>query len=165
MQRHPTDLAAEATLDTFERFYRAERPEVARAVVLAVGGRELGLEATDEAFARALARWGEVSSFENPAGWTYRVAVNWARSRMRIGAREVPGLVVELGRDPSIPELELLAAVAQLPLRYRVILAARFYLDWTVDQTAETLGMPPGTVTTRQHRALKRLRTILGEQR
>ncbi len=116
MQRHPSDLAAEATADTFEHFYRAARPEVARAVVLAVGGRELGLEATDEAFARALARWGEVSSFENPAGWTYRVAVNWARSRMRIGAREVPGLVVELGRDPSIPELELLAA---LPPRKR----------------------------------------------
>jgi RNA polymerase sigma-70 factor (ECF subfamily) len=75
--------APEPTVTGFEDFYASQRSRIARAVVLAAGGRDLGMEATDEAFTRALARWSEVSTYANPSGWVYRVAINWARSRMR----------------------------------------------------------------------------------
>lgn len=147
----------------FDVFYRACREELARALVLSVGDRDLGLEAADEAFSRALERWDSVSSYDNPQGWVYRVGVNWARSKLRRRSITVEGLFAESVHLDDLPEPELLSAVEQLPLKYRSVVVARFFLDWSIEQTAEALGIPEGTVKTRQYRALSRLRRRLGE--
>lgn len=148
----------------FDEFYRACREEMVRALVLAVGHSDLGLEAADEAFARALERWAEVSGYENPEGWVYRVGVNWARSRLRRRTFTLEGMLAESVHRDDLPEPELLTAVEQLPLKYRSVIVARFFLDWSIEQTAEALGTPVGTVKTRQSRALSRLRRRLGER-
>ena len=70
----------------FEDFYAAHRDEMARALGLALRDSALGAEAADEAFARACQRWGQVSSYANPQGWIFRVALNWARSWLRDGS-------------------------------------------------------------------------------
>ncbi len=147
----------------FDEFYRARRVEMARAVALAVGGRDLGCEAADEAFARALTRWGEVSGYDNPAGWVYRVAVNWGRSRLRRSRREASELFIDPLVEQEMPEPELLEAVKALPVKYRAVVVARFFLDWSIQQTAEALAIPEGTVKTRQGRAIERLRKRLKE--
>jgi RNA polymerase sigma-70 factor (ECF subfamily) len=64
--------------------------------------------------------------------------------------------------DPTF-EPELFEAVRRLPYRYRVIVMARFFLDWSVEQTATALELPTGTVKTRQRRALQRLGKALGD--
>ena len=48
-----------------------------------------------------------------------------------------------------------------LPLDYRAVIVARFFLDWSVEETSEVLRLPVGTVKTRTHRALRRLRAGL----
>lgn len=147
----------------FDVFYRDCREELARALVLSVGDRELGLEAADEAFSRALERWDEVGTYENPQGWVYRVGVNWARSRLRRRSFTIEGLFAESVHLDDLPDPELLSAVEQLPLKYRSVVIARFFLDWTIEQTAVALNIPEGTVKTRQSRAISRLRRRLGE--
>lgn len=157
---HPegTDLSERRD---FEAFYRNGREEIIRALVLASGNRDLGFEAADEAFARALERWEEVGGYENPEGWVYRVGLNWARSRLR-RRFSLEGLFAESVHHDELPEPELLAAVERLSFKYRTVIVARFFLDWTVEQTAVALRIPEGTVKTRQFRALERLRTRLG---
>lgn len=145
----------------FSDFYRASRTEMARALVLAVGNRDLGREAADEAFTRAMERWSDVSGYANPQGWVYRVGLNWARSRQRRRRFESPGLITEPSYRQRIPEPELMEAVEELPLTYRAVVVARFFLDWSIEGTAAALDLPEGTVKTRQHRALKRLRKQL----
>lgn len=81
----------------FEVFYRACREEMVRALVLTVGHRDLGLEATDEAFARALERWADVGGYKNPEGWVYRVGVNWARSKLRRRSFTTGGMFCRIG--------------------------------------------------------------------
>lgn len=54
---------------------------------------------------------------------------------------------------------ELLGALRQLGDDDREILGARFFLDLNEAETAETLGIPRGTVKSRTSRALGRLRT------
>lgn len=147
----------------FEVFYRDCREEMARALVLAVGNRDLGLEATDEAFARALERWSDVGNYENPRGWVYRVGLNWARSKLRRRSFALDGIFAGSVYLDDLPEPELLAAVEQLSYKYRSVVVARFFLDWSIEQTADALGIPEGTVKTRQSRALERLRKRLGE--
>jgi RNA polymerase sigma-70 factor (ECF subfamily) len=144
----------------FEDFYRNNRSAIVRAVVLVVGERDLGREAADEAFTRALHNWEQVSIYANPAGWVYRVALNWVRSRIRTRRREARSFV-EPWYEDRVPEPELLAAVEALPFKYRSVVVARFFLDWSIEQTAEALAIPEGTVKTLQHRAMARLRSSL----
>ncbi len=91
-------------------------------------------------------------------GWVYRVALNWARTRLRRLTRERGRLDFEPGYEQAIPDPHLVDRVMSLPMGYRAVIVARFLLDWSVEETSEVLQIPPGTVKTRTHRALKRLR-------
>jgi RNA polymerase sigma-70 factor (ECF subfamily) len=108
--------------------------------------------------ARAAQRWQEVSSYANPSGWVYRVAVNWGKSRLRRLSRETTRLAFEPGYEQSVPDPQLIESVLALPIDYRAVIVARFFLDWSVEETSQVLRLPEGTVKTRTHRALKRLR-------
>jgi len=146
---------------SFEAFYRSTRPRIFRAAALALGDSDLALDATDEALARAAERWSQVGSYDNPAGWVYRVAINWARTRLRRLTRERGRLEFEPGYEQAIPDPHLIARVMSLPINYRAVIVARFLLDWSVEETSDVLQIPVGTVKTRTHRALKRLRSGL----
>jgi RNA polymerase sigma factor (sigma-70 family) len=156
-------IRPETTPVRFDEFFRANHVRIGRAVVLTVGNGDLGREAADEAFVRALARWDEVSAYGNPQGWVFRVAVNWGRSQMRRKNRETGSILDEPATEPPVPEPELLDAIEDLPTKYRAVIVARFFLDWTVEATADALGLKETTVRTRQHRALRSLRRTLEE--
>jgi predicted RNA polymerase sigma factor len=68
---------------SFDDYFRVQRDRVYQAIALTIGDRDLAAEATDEAMVRTYERWRRVRTYDNPPGWTYRVALNFARSRMR----------------------------------------------------------------------------------
>lgn len=146
---------------SFETFYSVTRVRIFRAVALVLGDTDVALDATEEAMTRAAERWRDVGGYDNPSGWVYRVALNWARSHMRRLARERGALEYEPGYEQRLPDPELMDAVMTLPTSYRAVIVARFLLDWSVEETARVLEIPEGTVKTRTHRALKRLRKII----
>jgi len=74
----------------FEVWYRQQHPRLLTAMVVVCGDVEVARDLTSEAFARALERWDRVQAMDNPAGWTYAVAVNLARRRWRRRATEEP---------------------------------------------------------------------------
>lgn len=160
---NPAVRIAASGLD-FDDFYVATRTDVAKALTLALRDRSLAEEATDEAMTRAYASWGKVGSMDNPKGWVYRVAVNWATSVLRRRTRFSKLKVVQATEVvDDLPEFELSAAVADLPIDQRSVVICRFYLDWSVQETAQALGVRPGTVQSRLHRALKRLEANLDQ--
>jgi RNA polymerase sigma-70 factor (ECF subfamily) len=59
-------------------------------------------------------------------------------------------------------EAEVGAAVARLGPDHRIVVALRFWRDLTLEQVAETLDLPLGTVKSRLHYALRALRADLG---
>jgi RNA polymerase sigma-70 factor (ECF subfamily) len=149
---------------SFETFYGVTRPRIFRAVALVLGDSDVALDATEEAMTRAAERWGEVGTYQNPAGWVYRVAINWARTHLRRLSRERGTLRFEPGYEERLPEPELVEAVLSLPADYRTVVVARFLLDWSIEETAMALAIPEGTVKTRTHRALQRLRKAMEER-
>ncbi|WP_423919752.1 RNA polymerase sigma factor [Candidatus Poriferisodalis sp.] len=155
---------ADAVALRFEDFYAAHRDEMARALGLAMRDAALGAEAADEAFARACQRWGQVGAYANPQGWVYRVGLNWARSWLRRARRErerQPLLAQPHSTEDRARDLDLERALASLNEAHRAVIVARFYLDWSVAETAEALGIATGTVKSRLSRGLEQLREVL----
>ena len=150
-----------ATTAGFDEFFAAHHATMVRALALALGDAELGRDAAAEGFTRALARWDRIAQYENPQGWVYRVGLNWGRSRWRRRWREVGGGQIEdRAAAPTEPDVELVAALRRLSDDHRAVVVGRYYLDWSEAQLAAALGVAPGTVKSRLHRAL----TALAEQ-
>jgi RNA polymerase sigma-70 factor (ECF subfamily) len=91
-----------------------------------------------------------------------RTALNLSVSSWRRHRRELP----LTGHDPpahglasSLADSELTAVLQRLPARQRQVVALRIFLDLDTAQTAEVLGIAPGTVTAHLTRALTALRT------
>jgi RNA polymerase sigma factor (sigma-70 family) len=149
----------------FTDFYRTCWPSVARALALALGDQDLAVEATDEAMARAYPRWDKLRGYDNPAGWVYRVGLNWARSYHRRLARRLPFAHPGVAEPAEVADPEIRRALLDLPLRQRTVVVCRLLLDWSVDDTAAALGVRPGTVRSRLHRALQSLQASLDHLR
>ena len=144
----------------FYTFYGQNRDQIARALSLSLRNADLGAEAADEAFVRACQRWAEVSTYANPQGWVYRVAMNWARSWLRRSRRERdkrPLLVKSELMEDQVLDVDLERALEGLSAAHRTVVVARFFMDWSVEETADVLGIRPGTVKSRLSRALDQL--------
>lgn len=150
-------------VESFESFYRNRWSEIHRAVSVGISDSDLGREAVDEAMVRAYERWDDVSEMSNPSGWVYRVAMNWARSRLRRRSL-LPWTKRPVGVTHDTQDLvdpSIVAALRQLPLLQREVVVARLLLDMSETDTAEALGVPRGTVKSRLSRALTKLRKDL----
>lgn len=146
---------------SFAEFYNVHHQKIAASLALNFGDVELGREATDEAMTRAFSNWGTVSGHRNPAGWVYRVGLNWGRSWFRRAGRRLPWLDNTSSELPETSDPALRAALLGLDHKYRSIVVCRYFLDWSTQQTAEALDIPIGTAKSRLHHALAMLRAEL----
>ncbi|RKN44217.1 RNA polymerase sigma factor [Micromonospora endolithica] len=163
----PTEWRAEVAKLLFDDFYRDHVDRVHRALALAVGDATLAREAVDEAMARAYARWDRVRGLDNPAGWVFRVGLNWATSWWRKVRRErspVRDTAHPTTAGPDPDGLAARAALARLPEGQRAVIVCRVLLDLTTAETAATLGLTEGTVKSRLSRGLTGLRVALSEE-
>ena len=134
----------------FEDWYSDSHASVLAVLTVVSGNPDTASEATDEAFARALARWHRVREMSSPTGWTYRVALNQLRRRFRRQTHE--GQLLLLANDPSRQEqdlslwLQVLDAVRPLTARQRTVLALTYVADLPQDEVARLLHVSRSTV-------------------
>jgi RNA polymerase sigma factor (sigma-70 family) len=145
----------------FEVFYPEAWQRVFRPLSIVLRDHELAKEAVDEAMVRTYQRWRQVRTYANPVGWVYRVALNYARNRMRSRRREVPFRISDATWEMETPNPELMKAVLRLPLPQREVLVLRYLHDWSEHEVATALGIPLGTVKSRLHRAVAALREVV----
>ena len=123
---------------------------------------------------QALAKFRADSEFGT---WLYRVAVNHIKDHLRKTARRKEVSLDELGDGPivvadSAEERErereeeerrrlVFRVLETLPPKYRLILTMRDVQGLSYDEVAKVLGLAPGTVDSRLHRARKMLRKKL----
>ncbi len=144
----------------FEAFYTRSRGTIGRALAITLRDEALAADALDEAMARAFQRWDQVSRYANPSGWVYRVGVNWARSFLRKLTR--PGRVpraFELVSSAPTFDADIDRALRSLSVDQRAVVVCRFFIGYSEAETAEVLGIRPGTVKSRLSRALEALRS------
>ncbi|MEM7095480.1 MAG: sigma-70 family RNA polymerase sigma factor [Actinomycetota bacterium] len=151
----------------FAAFYQHNIHTLSRTLTASLGDGQLAQDAAQEAMARACERWEKIEQYDNPTGWCYRVAMNWATSRFRKRRREVITDEMPPPRTYEAPDLALqdrvLVALRTLSIEHRSVIVLRLIEDWSIAETAEALGVAHGTVQSRYARALERLRAELGD--
>ena len=152
----------------FASFYEGARDDCLRAVLAAVGDRELAEDLVAEAFARAWSSWPKIAGHPAPRAWIVRTALNTRVSWWRRRRREVPARdwgehdrQDRAGAPEVMPDPRLMAALRALPVRQREVVALRVFLDLDTGTTARALGIAPGTVTAHLARATRALRAHL----
>ena len=143
---------------SFDQFWSDHHLTIGQALSVTLGDRQLAGEAVDEAMARAFQRWASVSQLDNPAGWVYRVGLNWSRSALRrLRRRPTEPLADRPYADPPVIDPAIGRAVAALPIAQRSVVACRLLLGMSEAQTADALHIPAGTVKSRLARATAEL--------
>ena len=125
-------------------------------------------DATQDAFTSAWRQRSTLRDADRFDAWFGRILVNSCRDRLRKRTR-TRRLIVEGDPDRASPDNahsalerdELYRAVAALDPDQRIVVMLRFWLDLSVDEIAERLGVPAGTVKSRLHRSMARLRAAL----
>ena len=134
-------------------------------------------DAVQDAFVKAYAALSRFRDGAPVRPWLLRIVANEGRNRRRSAVRraglaERASIVEPRGAVASSPETEvlaaetrrtLLAALGRLRDEDREVIGDRFLLELSEAETAETLGLRPGTVKSRTSRALGRLRGVLAE--
>jgi len=157
----------EPAAQEFPAFFEAEHLRLGRAIYLLTGDPAEAEELVQEALARAYERWDRVGSMAEPAGYVYRIAANLylKRLRRRRLLHPLSGEVRETEADPSEQagrRIDLLAAMATLPVEQRAALVLVEYLGYDAEAAGRILGVKAVSVRVRIHRARTRLREELG---
>ena len=142
------------------------------------GNEDLAQEITQSTFCTVVVKIGQYTELGKFESWLFRIAMNRLRDEMRRRKRQanpvrddtLAGLAGAGGgadqtgvADPD--ELRALrAAMARLSEADLRVIQLRHYGGLSFAQIAQVLGQPLGTVLARQHRALKKLRQLLGPE-
>ena len=112
-----------------------------------------------------------IRSLKDPASlatWLYRIARNTALSHWRVEYRDdSDGLPeVEAPEDDFRSEdaERVHHGLGQIPAAQREVLTLYFLQDLSIDQVAEVIGIPPGTVKSRLYHAKRALRAVLEQE-
>ena len=108
----------------------------------------------------------------NPAGslkaWLYTVATNCCYKIFRKIKQEnvfcedsFKGSVTDFSRD-IIAEIRIQKVLSKLPEKHRIVILLKFYEDMTYQEIADVLCCPLGTVKSRMHEGLEKLRRLIG---
>jgi RNA polymerase sigma-70 factor, ECF subfamily len=139
-----------------------------RLATLILRDRDEAEDATQEAIARAWSSWQTLRDRTRFDAWFDRILVNICRNRVRhvrnIRAVELDdafGVQAADRHGETVARLTVEPAFARLSTDQKVIVVLRFWRDLQVEEIADRLGLPAGTVKSRLHYALKALRAAI----
>ena len=173
MQR---DLVERAMAGDHDAFSELARVSIGRLYVVArliLRDDARAEDATQEAL---MAAWRRLEGLRDPdrfEAWLHRLLVNACYREARKGRRrrsievhvdslampEAPGAT---DRDFDLADRDQLErGFRRLDVDQRTVLVMHYYLGFSLDDAAEVLGVPPGTVRSRLHRAINAMRAAL----
>ena len=142
----------------------AIRARLYRTAYLYLGSEADALDAVDEAVYQALRALKTLRSPEYFETWLTAILLNTCKKELRRRKRFSPEELPETAGPDAYDCLPLKEAIGRLPEELRAVIVLRFFSGYTQAETADALGIPQGTVATRQRRALALLRLELREE-
>jgi len=150
----------------------AHQEAVFRFAYLLLGDSDDAEDIAQEAFLRA---WNHLSRFDTTRPirpWLLSITSNLASNWRRSAGRYISALKRAIHNEPVPESIEekstqrmqathLHEAIQTLNIADQQIIYLRYFLDLSVTETADALGIAQGTVKSRLSRALEKLQTII----
>jgi len=163
--------------DAFQALVRRHEESAFRAAYLIVRDEAEAQDVAQEAFVRAFRALPRFDPGKPFRPWLLRIVTNQALNSVRSRTRRT-AMIERYERDASAglearPEnaseaaelaRSVWQAVGALDGRDQAVIYLHYFLDASERETAQALGRPVGTVKSRLHRALRRLRTVIEER-
>jgi RNA polymerase sigma-70 factor (sigma-E family) len=159
-----------------------------RLAVVVTGDRAAAEDIVQDAFLGLYRRWDQVSDMTAPLAYLRVSVMNGCRTALRrrsrlglwsgagfggdldeaalaesgpfAGLAESAEASVLLGEEQRL----VAAALRKLPRRQREAVVLRYYLDLSIEETAQVMGISPGTVKSATHRGLAAVGRTLREE-
>lgn len=171
-ERRLVELAREGRADAYGELVRAYQSKVFNMAYGFTGNRESADDLTQEVFLKAylaLPRFRFGSAFGT---WLYRIAVNHLKDFLRKKGKVREVSLEDVGEPASADTVAAMEderederkrrlvrrELAKLPDKYRIVLTLRDVEGLPYEEIARVLGISPGTLDSRLHRARKMLR-------
>ena len=130
---------------------------------------DLAEDATQQAL---LAIWRDLPQLRDPArfdAWSYRLLVRACYAEGRRTRHWSPNMRLLSSDEPTqadgtssvVDRAQLERGVQRRSIDHRAVVVLHHYLDMPLDQIADALGVPIGTVRSRLHHAMRGLRAAL----
>jgi RNA polymerase sigma-70 factor, ECF subfamily len=129
---------------------------------------DLAEDATQQAL---LTIWRDLPQLRDPArfdAWSYRLLVRACYAEGRRARRWSPNLRIvptessaSEGLSSVVDRDQLERGFRRLSIDHRAVVVLHHYLDLPLDEVADVLGVPAGTVRSRLHHAMRGLRAAL----
>jgi RNA polymerase sigma-70 factor (ECF subfamily) len=157
----------------WEALVLAHQEPAFRLAYLFLGDADQAEDIAQEAFIRAFQALDRFDSTRLFRPWLLSIAANLARNQRRSAGRYLAALSriirdapsAEAGPENSVSQhldsQALWQAVRRLDPGDQQVIYLRYFLELPVAETAQTLGVAEGTVKSRLHRALSRLRSVI----
>lgn len=139
------------------------------------GRDELAMDAVQEAWVRVIKYAKHFEGKSSVRTWLYRIVVNKCHD-LRASNAKLVGVVrkaaesaklLEVDVSPvssALADMELDRLLDAIPESARLILLLCHHRGLTNEQAADVLGIPVGTLKSRQHAALQQLREIAAKE-
>lgn len=145
----------------FDEYVAARRTRLVRTAALLGCPRPDAEDVVQTALLRCYRSWRRIQRADAPDAYVHRVLVNTltdARARRWHGEVPTDALPEERADEVDLSVgLAVRRALAAMSLDHREVLVLRYFADLSERDTAEALGLPPGTVKSRTARALAAL--------
>lgn len=153
----------------FFALLQPEQGKLYRTAWAILGNEADARDALQEAVIRAYRAFRQLRG--GPAAfpaWIRRILVNQATQILRRRSKVIPvERPEELGSEQAVhltvESSGVWEAVRRLDERYRAVVVLRFLNDMALEDIAQALDIPVGTVKSRLHTAMKQLRAFLQE--
>ncbi len=169
---------ADDDVDAFAALFERHRVSVYRVALSLTGDPGASEEVVMDTFGRAYLHRRRLRTDMSPLPWLHKVALNLCYSRLgrrRLPSQPVTDLVAERLEDhaagPAVnaewAELRGIVreGIAALSPKHRAVVVLYYLEGRSLQETADVLGLPLGTVKSRVHHALRDLRGRLREDR
>lgn len=138
-----------ARAEDFDAFYAASVQRLTLQLYAYLGDQAEAQDIVQEAYYKALLKWKQISSYDDPVAWVRRVAWNLATNHFRKQRNTISYLKrqrEEPVEGPNPDRVALTRALATLPLNQRRAVILHYQARLTIAEIAEQEGVAEGTV-------------------
>ena len=153
------------TEQEYMRRAEALKGKLYRTAALMLGSESAAVDAVDEAFYKGFRSYKKLRQPEFFDTWLTRILINVCNTELRRRKRELAVAELPETAQEEFDALPLKEALRRLPRDLREVVVLRYFTGLTLEETAQALDIPRGTVSTRQKKALTLLRLELTDEK